>query len=79
MADFLNAYSIPVDGGDPTMLTDSDADAIFVAGYFPDEGTTAYTIAYAGVSVLMAFGIASTLVLGNYNLKSESVKVFEKV
>jgi Na+/melibiose symporter-like transporter len=34
-----------------------------VAGFFPAEGTTAHTVAYAGVSLLMAFGIASTLVL----------------
>jgi dipeptidyl aminopeptidase/acylaminoacyl peptidase len=33
----FNAYSIPVDGGDPSMLTDSGTDAIFVAGYFPAD------------------------------------------
>jgi Na+/melibiose symporter-like transporter len=34
-----------------------------VAGFFPPEDTTAYTVAYAGINVLMAFGIASTAVL----------------
>lgn len=33
------------------------------AGLFPAEGTTAHTIAYAGVAVLSAFGIASLLAL----------------
>jgi GPH family glycoside/pentoside/hexuronide:cation symporter len=34
-----------------------------VAGFFPPEDTTAHTVAYAGVSALMAFGVASTAVL----------------
>jgi GPH family glycoside/pentoside/hexuronide:cation symporter len=34
-----------------------------VVGFFPAEGTTAYAIAYAGVSFLMSFGVAATLVL----------------
>ena len=34
-----------------------------VAGIFPAEGTMAHTVAYAGASLLMAFGFASTLVL----------------
>jgi len=34
-----------------------------VAGFFPAEGTTAHTVAYAGVSFMMAFGVAAQLVL----------------
>jgi GPH family glycoside/pentoside/hexuronide:cation symporter len=34
-----------------------------VAGFFPEEGTTRYAAAYAGVSILTAFGIAAQLVL----------------
>ena len=33
----FNAYAVPVDGGDPIQLTASDADAIRVAGYFPED------------------------------------------
>ncbi len=33
----FNAYAIPVDGGEPIQLTASHADAIRVAGYFPED------------------------------------------
>ncbi|MFV1986722.1 MAG: prolyl oligopeptidase family serine peptidase [Gemmatimonadota bacterium] len=44
----FNAYAIPVDGGDPTMLTDSDTDAIFVAGYFPEDERFIYSADQGG-------------------------------
>ena len=39
----FNAYRLPVDGGDPTMLTDSDDNAIFAVSWFPDDDRLLYT------------------------------------
>ncbi|MFQ5679207.1 MAG: alpha/beta fold hydrolase [Gemmatimonadota bacterium] len=33
----FNAYALPVDGGPPERLTDSEDDAVFVVGYFPQD------------------------------------------
>ena len=33
----LNAYAIPIDGGEPIQLTDSKTESIRVAGYFPND------------------------------------------
>jgi dipeptidyl aminopeptidase/acylaminoacyl peptidase len=38
----FNAYAIPVDGSDPTQLTNSTTESIRVAGYFPDDERFAY-------------------------------------
>lgn len=44
----FNAYSVPVDGGSPTPLTDSDADAVMVRDYFPDDERFLYSADQGG-------------------------------
>ncbi|MFC2084695.1 alpha/beta fold hydrolase [Bacteroidota bacterium] len=39
----FNAYSIPVSGGEPTQLTNSAENSIFVRGYFPDSERFLYS------------------------------------
>src|SRR5262245_18200082 len=39
----FNAYSLPVEGGEPRQLTDSKASAIFDVGYFPHDDRILYT------------------------------------
>ena len=39
----FNAYSIPITGGEPTQLTQSETDAVFTVGYFPDDDRFLYT------------------------------------
>src|SRR5262249_53672804 len=39
----FNAYSLPVEGGEPRPLTDSKARAIFAVGYFPHADRILYT------------------------------------
>src|SRR5262245_38169497 len=39
----FNAYSLPVEGGEPRQLTDSKASAIFAVGYFPHDDRILYT------------------------------------
>ncbi len=38
-----NAYSFPVDGSDPTALTESDTDSILVRSYFPTDERFVYS------------------------------------
>jgi dipeptidyl aminopeptidase/acylaminoacyl peptidase len=39
----FNAYSLPVEGGEPQPLTDSKASAIFAVSYFPHDDRILYT------------------------------------
>ncbi len=39
----FNAYAVPVDGSAPEQLTDSETDAIMVAGYFPEDDRIVYS------------------------------------
>lgn len=39
----FNAYRLPVDGSEPTMLTESDDNAIFAVSWFPDDDRLLYT------------------------------------
>src|SRR5262249_11432236 len=39
----FNAYSLPVDGGTPTQLTDSKTSAIMAVDYFPNDDRILYT------------------------------------
>ncbi len=39
----FNAYSVPVEGGEPRPLTDSKTHAIFAVGYFPHDDRILYT------------------------------------
>jgi dipeptidyl aminopeptidase/acylaminoacyl peptidase len=38
-----NAYSLPVAGGEPTQLTNSDDNAVFAVSWFPNDGRILYT------------------------------------
>ena len=44
----FNAYALPVDGGDPQRLTDSEDNAIFVESWFPDDNRVLYTYDQGG-------------------------------
>ena len=44
----FNAYSLPVDGGEPVKLTDSDDDAIFAVSWFPNDDRMLYTFDQGG-------------------------------
>jgi dipeptidyl aminopeptidase/acylaminoacyl peptidase len=44
----FNAYALPVDGGDPRRLTDSEENAIFVESWFPDDNRVLYTYDQGG-------------------------------
>jgi len=44
----FNAYALPVDGGDPVKLTESDDNAIFAVSWFPDDGRMLYTYDQGG-------------------------------
>lgn len=44
----FNVYSIAVDGGDPTMLTDSESESIFSRGYFPEDERFLYSADQGG-------------------------------
>lgn len=39
----FNLYSIPIDGGEPTALTDSTVDSFFSVGYFPNDERLLYS------------------------------------
>lgn len=39
----FNAYSVPVEGGEPRALTDSKTHSIFAVGYFPHDDRILYT------------------------------------
>ena len=39
----FNAYRLPVDGSEPTMLTDSDDNAVFAVSWFPNDDRILYT------------------------------------
>jgi dipeptidyl aminopeptidase/acylaminoacyl peptidase len=43
-----NAYKISVEGGDPTQITDSEDDAVFVYSYFPEDRRLLYRSDKAG-------------------------------
>jgi dipeptidyl aminopeptidase/acylaminoacyl peptidase len=44
----FNAYALPLDGGEPIQLTESDDNAIFVVSWFPDDGRMLYTYDQGG-------------------------------
>ena len=44
----FNAYAYPVDGGEPTQLTDSTTDAVFAVGYMPDGERILYAADQGG-------------------------------
>lgn len=44
----LNAYSLPLDGGEPVRLTESNDDAIFVVSWFPNDGRMLYNFDQGG-------------------------------
>lgn len=44
----FNAYALPLDGGEPVKLTESDDNAIFVVSWFPDDGRMLYTYDQGG-------------------------------
>ena len=44
----FNAYALPVDGGDPVRLTDSEDNAIFAVSWFPNDGRMLYTYDQGG-------------------------------
>ncbi len=39
----FNAYRLPLDGGEPTMLTSSDDNAVFAVSWFPNDDRMLYT------------------------------------
>ena len=44
----FNVYALPVDGGEPEKLTDSDDSAIFAVSWFPNDGRILYTYDQGG-------------------------------
>jgi len=44
----FNVYSLPVDGGEPVQLTDSDDNAIFAVSWFPNDGRMLYSFDQGG-------------------------------
>ncbi len=44
----FNAYALPVDGGEPVKLTESDDNAIFAVSWFPNDGRMLYTYDQGG-------------------------------
>lgn len=44
----FNAYAVSVDGGGALQLTDSETDAVFVAGYFPEDERFIYSADQGG-------------------------------
>ena len=44
----FNAYALPVDGGEPVKLTESDDDAIFTVSWFPNDGRMLYNFDQGG-------------------------------
>lgn len=44
----FNAYSQPIDGGDPQQLTSSESDSIFAASWFPSDDRFLYTADQGG-------------------------------
>ena len=44
----FNAYALPLDGGEPVKLTDSDDNAIFAESYFPADDRILYTYDQGG-------------------------------
>ena len=44
----FNAYALPVDGGKPARLTESDDNAIFAVSWFPGDGRMLYTYDQGG-------------------------------
>jgi dipeptidyl aminopeptidase/acylaminoacyl peptidase len=44
----FNLYALPLDGGDPERLTDSDTDAMFALSWFPDDDRILYTFDQGG-------------------------------
>ena len=44
----FNAYALPIEGGEPIRLTDSDDNAIFAVSWFPNDGRMLYTYDQGG-------------------------------
>ncbi len=44
----FNVFSLPVDGGEPVKLTESDDDAIFAVSWFPNDGRMLYSFDHGG-------------------------------
>lgn len=44
----FNAYALPLDGGEPARLTDSDDNAIYAESWFPQDGRILYTYDQGG-------------------------------
>jgi dipeptidyl aminopeptidase/acylaminoacyl peptidase len=51
----FNAYAIPVGGGEPTQLTRSTTDAVFILGYFPADERLLYTSDSGGNEITHVF------------------------